>query len=616
MTRKWLVAGFAALALGMATATGPLMLVSGTGALAQPAPMVVENVRIPGGLYTFRIPRIEITGANFSKEELLAVLAGTGPAPLSKRIAAMSFSEAIIPELIQETDMAGDVSRTVYRDVKLANAVNGSIGSIVSAAATIESRNEVRNAKTGKIEPTVLAGSFEKVAVENLDIAASVRAFGEVSDDAAAPLLRIYSTYKAENFKVGGTIPDGRMTFSAASIAGREFKARPGKTGLFDFAAIIKETPDVEDMDDDEKRRFFTSLLQFFTNLDFGTTSIRDLALTIDIDETAQTRRSKPDQPGSVAFKVANLTIGGADSNMHVDGVTMTIPQESAEIGLSSYDVQGFSFKPTLDRLKEMVDAGKFDEEDWKSVDPREFMPVFGSIAMKGFTFSAPKMNGVLSLASQEVALGQQIKGVPTFFSYSIRGLSFPIPETSDDPQLSLLNDLGIKRLDLSAVLASSWDEGSKEIRVTEISIKDERLGALRFSGVIGNVQKEFFTSSLSTVQILALAMTARSAELRIENGGIVDVIVKDRARVTGKSDAETRAAAIADLRRDLVAAIGDLPATRAVIEGATKLINGGRALTIKVKARNDLGLGMMDFIAAAKPAEIVEKVDIEVIAE
>ena len=610
--RSWTTLGLTALYLGIAGLSG--FFSAPQAVLAQPAPIIVENVRILGGLYSFKIPRMEIRGANFSREDLLAVLAGTGAQPMSKRIAAMSFSEATMPELIQETDLAGDVSRTVYKDVKLTNAVNGSLGSVISSSAATESRSTVKNAASGKNETSVINGSFDKIAIENLDIAASVRAFGEVSDDAAVPMLRIYSAYSAQNFALAGTVPNGRLSLSVRRITGRDFEAKPGKTGFLDFVAIVKETPDVEDMDDEEKQKFFSSLLQFFTNIDFGSAQADDLSMSIDVDDAG--KKPKPGEPTSIAFKMTSMRFGDADANLRLEGISMTLPKEKIELGLNSYEVKGFSLKPTLDRLKQMVDAGKFDEEDWKAVDPREFMPVFGSIAMKGLTVTGPEIVDALRLASHEVALGNQIKGVPTSFSYTIRDLAFSLPEKADDPQLAMLNDLGIRRLNLSVALTSNWDEASKEIRITEISAREDKLGSLRFSGVIGNVQKEFFSSSLSTVQILALAMTARSAELRIENGGIVDVVVKDRARISGKSEAEVRAAAIETLKRDLTSAVGDVPATRAVVEGAAKLLNGGRSLTIKVKARNELGLGMMDFIAAAKPAEVIEKVDVEVTSE
>ena len=78
----------------------------------------------------------------------------------------------------------------------------------------------------------------------------------------------------------------------------------------------------------------------------------------------------------------------------------------------------------------------------------------------------------------------------------------------------------------------------------------------------------------------------------------------------------EIRKGLVAELKTELRQTFGNTPAMDPVITAVEKFLSGEKTLIIKVKSKNDLGLGFMDFVAAQKPEEVLKKVDIEASAQ
>ena len=576
---------------------------------AQTAPVVVENLVIPGSIYVFTIPRLEISESSLTKPELLALIAEPSPEPLSLRLTRLGFREATIPELIQQATIGGDTSRTVYRDVRVGRTSAGVITSIAAASAEIESRNIVSNKANGREKLTRLNGTIAGVAMEGLDLPTLVRVFAERSDDDKAPLQTLYAAYRAGAISVSADVPEGTVSLRIGSISSTNIKGRPGRAGLFDFLDVVKGNPDLSMLDEAGRKTVFGGFLQIFDNFDFGAVTASDIEMIISVDPDAR-RAGTSGEAVPVSFKVQSLRSNDGDVNLAIDGVSMGVPTEKVDVSLDSYLVKGFSFRPTIATLKRALDGGTTDDL-LRTVDPRDLLPVFGSIVVSGLKVDGPNFKSA-GVGRIETSFADPVRGIPTAITTAIRNLVIPVVGESDDPFVTTLRNAGIDRLDLTAMLAVKLDEPAKEVRIDEISLAENRLGSVKFTGLVGNVQKEIFSGSLSTAQILALALTARSLELRIENRGFVDLYVKAIAESEQESEAEVRTGIIDGAREAIEGAFGPDPLVERLVTAITAMMNG-RSLTIKVRSRNDLGLGMMDFIAASQPREVIAKVVVDV---
>ncbi len=596
-------------------------LTSGSPAFAQGAPVVIEKLVIPAGFYVFKIPKIEFSGTTLNKAEIMAIFDVKSKVPLKDRLTKFTFRDAVAPELVIETNLAGDTTRTVYRNAKLSDVVAGKIGRFSADGASFSAKN------IGKDTSIAMNGDYGALVAEGVDIPAINRIISETSQDANAPMETLYASYTIAGMKVEGQLPDGKMLFSMGKVSGGNFRGRPGKLPLFDFIEILKDNPDPDDMDDEDVQKLVTSLIQMFRNIEFGHLEMSDFSMEIQPKEAGKKAGAgsakQPVKP--VEFKIASMKFGQPDTSFRMEGLQMEVPSEKVLLKLGSYEFKGYSLTPTLDAVQKLLDEGNIKELDPSKLDVRDFMPVLGTSMTSGLEMQAPDKKGdfggpiKMGIASTKTEFGNQVRGIPTSIRYAIRNLTIDLPESSTDKGVLEMKAMGIEKLDVSFVLDAKWDEATKEFKISELSLNGEKFGVVRFSGSIGNIPKEMFSGSLSTAQILMLALTAKNAEISFENKGFlaaVDKGIKKGAEDAGQTEAEFRQKGLDSMKAELVSKLGEGPVVDQIVSAIKTFSNGGKSLSISVKAKNDLGVGAMDFIASENPKELLAKVDIQVKAE
>ncbi len=597
-----------------------LPLFSTSIAQAQSANITLEKIIIPAGVYKFTLPKVEISGTSLTKKELLDILDPKSKETAKQRFLKLSFAEASIPELIVETKIADRADRQTYRNVKLSNAVAGKIARVSADGGIFESKPA---AKADKYEIGAFKGIYDALSVEGLDLVAITQVFGETSNDENAPMQTIYSSYTAAGFKFDMASPDAKIIMTGGKMSAGAFMARAGKFGILDFADMLKDNPDIDDMDDKEKFKFFSSLMQIFTNFDLGPWQMENLAINMKMDEKNSDKNNKK----SIDFKIASLKAGQPDSNFRVDGLEISMPDEEISVKLASYDLKGYSFKPTFDALRVLLAKGKFEPEVLSEIDFRDFIPVIGSSDLCGLEMQAPDKKGdwgneliKLGVGQIKTSLSSQIRGIPTALNYALNNVTIQIPKNSSNPGLKLLYDNGIEKLDFSALVDVKWVEERKEFSLSDISVSAEKLGSVKISGAIGNMPKELFSGSMTTAQLLALALTAKAAELKIENKGFIELAVK-AAKNDSKSSDEFKSEDIEKIKKDLDKSFGENDKAKAVIAGFATFLQNGKSLTVSVKPKADPersldGIGAMDIFLAKEPKDVLDKLDVVVKAE
>ncbi len=588
-------------------------------AQAQTSTIVLERLSIQAGVYKFIVPRLEVTGTTLTKNDLKSIFDSKSKEPAKVNLAKLNFQEAIIPELIVETKIADRADRQVYKNVKLTGAVAGKIAFMSADGGSFNSKTAGKGSKTSL---GTFKGSYDAMLIEGLDLVAIAQIFNEKSDDENAPMQTIYTSYMLNGLQFEINSSDNDMKFSTGKMVAGAFKSRAGKYGFLEFAEILKENPDLDDMDTSEKAKLFNGTLQIFSNFDLGPWQIDNLAVNMKVKDKEATSKKTLD------FKIASIKFGQLDTNFRMDDLSMLSPDDKVFMKIASYEVKGYSFKPTLEAAKAFIAAGKFEAEDIANLDYREFMPVLGGSEIKGLEIQAPDRKGdfggsniKMGIGSIKTSLSNQIRGIPTALSYKLNNLTIDIPAVSTNQGFQIIRDNGMERFDFSATIDAKWLEESKEFALTDISVIGEKLGSFKLSGAIGNMPREIFSGSMSTAQILALALTAKAAEIRIENKGLLDIALKAVGKDKDKSPEDLKKDLVSGVKEALKKLIGETEKSKAVIAGVETFLQNGKSLTISVKPksvpdRSLDGIGAMEIFLAKEPKDVLDKLDVDVRAE
>ncbi len=596
----------------------PFNIVPFSTAQAQSTNLTLEKLSIQAGIYKIIVPKVEFSGTNLTKKELLAILDGKSKEPAKQSLAKLNFAEAVIPELILETRIANRADRQIYKNVKLSNVVAGKIALISADGASFDSKTTVKSEKKGAGS---FKGTYDAMSIDNLDLVTIAQVFNEKSLDDNAPMQTIYTGYTLAGLRFDMTTPDGQILMSAGKMSAGAFTARAGKYGFMEFAELMRDNPDIDDMDQEDKVKFYSSLLQIFSNFDIGPWQMDKLAINIDFKDKKSLEKKNID------FKIASLKFGQPDLNFHMDGLDISVPEKKISVKLASYDVKGYSLKPTLDAAKAFVAAGKFEPEDIAAIDYREFIPILGGSELNKLELQAPDIKGdygsdiKMGIGQIKTSLSNQIRGIPTALSYKISNLTIDTPVSSPNEGIQFMRDNGIEKLDFSAAIEAKWVEERKEFAISDISISAEKLGSLKLSGAIGNMPKELFSGTIGSAQLLALALTAKAAELKIENKGLLELALKGAAKDKNKTPEDLKKDLITIIKQELEKHFGNNEKSMAVMTGIETFLNNGKSLTISVKPKADPersldGIGAMDIFLAKEPKDILDKLDVDVKTE
>jgi hypothetical protein len=147
---------------------------------------------------------------------------------------------------------------------------------------------------------------------------------------------------------------------------------------------------------------------------------------------------------------------------------------------------------------------------------------------------------------------------------------------------------------------------------VNEVSAKGANMGTVSLKGAFGNVPRQIFAGSLPEMQVAALGITLSEANLRIENGGLLDKIVEQMAKAQGTSADNLRAQFGTQAALGIPQLLGGSEKAKAFANAIASFIAKPKTLVIAVKAKNG-GLGLTDVMAGGSPnpAAIFEKLDV-----
>jgi hypothetical protein len=570
-----------------------------TAGLGRSDAVTLDNVVFELGFMTYRIPKIEISGASLSQAELTALFASSSSESPASRLSRLSAREAKIPELRIEQSWAGFRGVVVYRDIVARDIVNGRIGSLTSPGATLEATAE----NVGNFRAT-----SGQVSIDGLDVGHTVAVFGQGSESARAEMKALYGAFAMDAFAMTG--PEG-FDMRVARITGSGVKARPVAQAWNTYMTTVSRQPDLEKLTPAERASLFNAMAELYEGMDIGSMEATGLEFR------------NPNAKEQAVGRIARIAFTGETpskpGDMRAEGLEVVSNTGKARITTVAFS--GFSYKDTMQGLRNLGEK-PLDKID--AADMRRLVPTLGTIRVSGLDFDVPNEGAKLPSADNirfgikdlEITADKPLNGIPTNARIALDRLTFPVPPNAKDDVLKELVAMGYKTLDVSFATAASWNEPGSEIVVREVSLRGSDMGTAVLRGVIGNVGKDVFNVDPAVAMVAVVGATARSVELSVENNGLFDRLLAQQAKKQGKSADDLRreygmAAAVA-----VPAMLDKSPSAKSLGQAIARFIAKPGRLTISARAKDAAGLGLSDLIGAPNPAAILDKLEITATAE
>jgi hypothetical protein len=415
-------------------------------------------------------------------------------------------------------------------------------------------------------------------------------------------LRPVIGGYTADGIRMEG--PDGLMIEFGQMKSG-PLRARPLKIPLVEVVKLAQAAqPGAQLPEADQKRlgEMLADLVNAFESDALG--------------ETSNVRARGKDKDG----KTFEVSLGalryGALMKGRLSEFALEALQVSAadgKIGLGRFALTGLDMGPLFAAMPDFLGASPaaMAMMDWRKAVPR-----LEGVTIRDVDIDVPDKDGTAGVNGRvkaklglfDVKLGNYVAAIPTALRKELRSLKVAVP---DNPKSKDLIALGYRDLDLSGVVDGRWTEAERSFTLSEAGAAGVGMGAVRLGARLGNVPREIFSGDMAQMQVAALGLTAQSASVRIENGGLFDRLLAAEARKRNTSPEAIRAEIAMASEMLLTGMLGPSPTTEQIVQAVKSFVAKPGSLSISAKAKAPGGIGLVQFMAIQSPAQVLELVDV-----
>lgn len=529
-----------------APATKPTVTAAAGGAVA-------ENVVITQGGTTYRIKRIEFTGTTLSAGDIAAMLDPTSADNAEARLRKLTAATISIPDVVADETSSGTEVHMTTQSIVLSGVTGGKATSVKAGASTILVKN-------GDQETTI---ANTGVDASGFDFAQVAHVVGTVRTDDSEPLRGIYDSVSVDNVKISDAKKG--WAFTIANVKETGVRGRPLKT---DF---IKNPPK-DKLTDEQSNALFKDLSRSFA---VGT-----------IEFTNVTGHAAQEDKGS--FTLASLSMRdlgeGKFGGFGFKDLRFNSPE--AKVGIASLNAGPFQLPQEGVPAAPQATSIDFNAIDVETTSPKAHVAL-AHLGLGG-----------------EGAAGD----IPSTAKLAVDNLTFDL--TPDMAQAQPLMDMGYKRLDLSAGLASTYDGGKQTLTIKDLTFNGVDMGNLALGLGLSNVSKNIVSSNTELAKASMLAILVQSLNFDLKNSGLIDRALAWKAKTDNMpvDQLKTNLAAMAETQ--IPAAAKNHPSAKLVADAIAKFIKDPKTLHISVVAKTGLGaasMGMMD-----DPTVLLDTLDVK----
>ncbi|MDR3464276.1 MAG: hypothetical protein P4L76_18385 [Beijerinckiaceae bacterium] len=540
-----------------------------------------SDVTITTEANTYLVKKIDLTGTSLGNGDLTALLDPKSPETLETRLKKINAASVVVSGITSDKTTADGTVHAEIAQLQLADVANGRIGTAKATGFSLSGLG-VKAAGAVKMGPIEASG---------LDLALLNHVLDSRRLDEAEPLKPLAETL---------TIHDVSLTNSAnhnvatiATITEKGLKARPLKT---DFKALqAAEKSDAADDDEAKAARSKAVAEDVLSSFEASSFAIEKVAFATT-DENSPVKG----RIGAIAFDgYKNRKFG----NLAVHDVVLDAPRVKASV--AALDLVGF-YIPALDKPANGESTNDLTTDHLPSAAKADLNGLVVDIDTPGDdgTVSELKFNIAHIGSTSDSLPGQQ----PVQGTVTVDQLTFDLPG-GDRAAAKELLAMGYKKLNISAAIASKFDQGDETLTIKRFNVNGIGLGSLTLAIDLVNVNRGIFSSNPSIAKASALAVLLKHVDLTVENTGLFDKSLALKANQNGKSVAEERRAEEDFFAVELPEAAGNDPALKSVGAAVAKFIAAPKNLHISVTAKD--GLGVTDISLLGNPAAILSRLEI-----
>lgn len=572
----------------------------------------VAGLQLKTKLGSVEVPQATVQEANLSYGTTTEIFGGRGDLPLSKRIELFAARRVVAPEILVTQTVGGSEQKLVYRNVVSEGIADGRVSRFSAEGASFEFGVDGNGGEAGGKKR--LTGSLGPMTVQDMDAAYLARLYTEKAGPQDKEAKPVYGPSSVKDI----VFSDGEARFGYAEIRSSGISMAMTDQPLLETLNALSAVSAPDELPPAERQAYFTRIL-----------SIIDMTKKADIEMLGlnmEVPAKDGDKGKKIKFATDRLAIqlDGQTLDATLNGLSMA--EGESHFKISEAALSGFSWSPTFKALEQMV---ALDEQQLESFPFTTLLPEFGTVRLAGIDADLPGSveNGEtspstaervrFSLKEYEAALTKPRNGIPTDIRVSYQDLTVPVPANIEEKTLAELRKLGIDELVLSSSLEAAWDEAQQTLVIKEISTSLKDLAGFSFSGVMGGVSGDFFSGDEAKMRVALFGLTAREAELEIEDKGLAAKGLKAYAEQNGMTEDQARGMLTMTSSVVLQQFADEEPRLQDVVDAVSKFIAKPGTFTLTVKSKSPSGLGALELaVASQNPLLLLDRVDIEAVAE
>jgi len=563
----------------------------------------VEGITFEAAGASYAIPRLDVTGADMTADDVRAVFDPSSTQPLSARLARLNAEAITIPEMLATATQDDVTSRVTYADVRIFGLKAGVIRSLAAAGVAFSTTSDTAPALKGEVGP---------MAATTIDLPWIAKAYTEKAEPGDTAMRLGYASYSIDGIAVATTARDGTPLGKASvgRIVGKDFRLRPSREPwLSVFQELVaRQGSNAQDLPPETRSRLVLALTDIIESSEIGLFEATDLRASGASDLDGVVRLARMSYAGAAV---------GRPNEVRLEGFEYAGRDASGRFGTILHT--GFSFAPTVKALRETLGRPDVDPAD---IDARTFLPEFGTFTLRDVVMRVPPSQGDagptrVGMQTLEISATEPLGGIPTSLRLALDRLTLDIPPATPDEGLRDLISLGYKDVDLSMGFDARWRESDNAISLGNVSIQGVNMGSSTLRATFGNVTRDVFVGDATASQMALLGITFRQAQLTLENRGLFERVLDREARRQKMSRDQMRRELTRAAQMAIPGLLGSTPTATAVTAAVTKFIAKPNRLVISARSASDMGVGIADILmAGGDPAALLDQVKLTATAE
>ncbi|VFU07971.1 hypothetical protein [Methylocella tundrae] len=539
-------------------------------ALAGTGSASAEDVVIETGLATYKIKKIELSGASISNSDLLALFDAKAAKPLAERLAALSAAAITIPEMTVESKVGAATQKLTYRDIALNSLVNGKAASASAAGASFS----LSNPQSGDV-----GGAYGPMSAKDIDLVLGARILTETRDRADAPKLPLYNSLAINGFHLG----NAHFDLDVKNLTVGAVKARPE----------LKQQVDANTVEAQPQRTAKGDALRLLDCFEVDDVAASALKLELNKDGDAAT------------FTMAQASMTRLDGSQidSLDGKDLALDRAAGRMAVESVSFRGIDLRPlsSADHAPDLL--GKDLRPDFEEIVVTKFAAdatPASETAKSGGSFKVERF-GIRSAAQKD----DSTSGLDVALDH----LVYPLDEGGDGGALPALAAMGYSRLDLTSRLNVVWTQTSKQLAINDFSLEGAGMGALKMTALIDNVTQDLASNNEQIAAAAARNLLVKKIDIRVENAGLFDRSLAAQAKSQKKSVDEVRQSDLMAATFMFPALLGNNPSARLLGSELAKFIVEPKSFNLVALAPE--GFGLADLELVKTPGALLKKMAI-----